>query len=116
MTYSEPLISKEKFVSIIDTIRYREELASKIDDVCIEYRALLKDDLPYSGNIIIGGADEIIELLGIIMKDEGDNIGYFCWELNFGKDYEPGCITHNDKEIDISTAEKLYDYLVEVHF
>ena len=44
------------------------------------------------------------------------DIDYFCVELDFGRKYEPGCITYADgTEIDISTSEKLYDYLMEAY-
>lgn len=115
MTCSEPLISKTKFVSIIETIKNREDLVSKIDDICLEYRTLLRDDLPYSSNIIIGGEEEIVDLLTLIMKDV-DTISWWIWEEDFGRNFVMGDFTNGDKNIDLSTAEKLYDYLKEVNF
>ena len=46
------------------------------------------------------------------MEDQGEDISYFIYELDYGRDYEEGCITDQDgNNIDFSTAEKLYDYL-----
>lgn len=43
----------------------------------------------------------------------GGDIEYFCYELNFGRDYNDGDIVDKDgNNIDLSTPEKLYDFLV----
>ena len=116
MIYSEPLISKKEFVSIINTIRDRNDLVAKIDDICLEYRTLLKDDLPYSGSMILGGEEEILKLLESLMKDTCGDISWFMWEVDFGRRFVMGYYTDNGKDIDLSSAEKLYDYLVKVNF
>lgn len=47
------------------------------------------------------------------MKDAVENIDYFIYELDYGRKYEPGMITdENGHDIDFSSAEKLYDYLI----
>jgi len=55
--------------------------------------------------------DTIITMLASDMDDKHDWIGYFVWELHFGRDWEPGSVTDGDYFIDLSTAEKLYDFL-----
>ena len=43
-----------------------------------------------------------------------DMISYFIYELDYGKKYKAGCVLdENMNEIDLSTPEKLYDYLVQ---
>lgn len=116
MTYSEPLISKQTFVKIINTMRDREDLVIKLNDIIREYRVTLREDFLDGNALIIGGEDEIVELLEILMKDTCGDISYFMWEIDFGRDYEPGCITQDGEDIDISSADKLYDYLVSENF
>lgn len=46
-----------------------------------------------------------------------DGFAYFdatigVYELEYGKKYFEGCVLQDDKPVDISTAEKLYDYMV----
>ena len=42
--------------------------------------------------------------------NDGDMIDYFCWELDFGKKWYPGCITEMDgTEIKLSTPEELWE-------
>lgn len=115
MTYSEPLISREHFARILNTLRDREDLVGKINDVIREYRTLLREDLD-ANSIVIGGEDEILDLLEIIMKDNNGDISFFCWEADFGRDFELGDYTINGTNVDISTAEKLYDHLVQTSF
>lgn len=56
----------------------------------------------------------VIDLLHEIFgeKDADEWISYFCFELDFGREYLE--VTDADRnEIDLSTAEKLYDFLME---
>ena len=63
----------------------------------------------------------MIEMLCDLMEIEynrdpyiGDDIQYFIYELNFGKSkYAVKAITVDGKTYDLSTAEKLYDYILE---
>ena len=54
----------------------------------------------------------VVFLLHKLLNDAVENIDYFIYELDYGRKYESGMITdENEKDIDFSTAEKLYDYL-----
>ena len=56
---------------------------------------------------------QVLELLEKIMDDTSEMISYFVWELDFGDKYTPNCVLdNNNNAIDISTIEKLYDYLI----
>ena len=51
------------------------------------------------------------------MRDElVENISYFIYELDYGKRFELGDVMDEERQIDIGTAEKLYDYLVEEYW
>ena len=46
--------------------------------------------------------------------DYGGMIEYFIYDLEFGKQWEPGVVTdENNKDIKMQTPEELYDYLVD---
>lgn len=58
----------------------------------------------------------VIDLLHYMFaeKDDGEWISYFCFDLNFGRDYELGCVTDYDgSEIKLETVEDLYDFLTK---
>lgn len=44
---------------------------------------------------------------------ETDLISWWIYKLNYGKEYKPDCLTEDDKEIDVSTVDKLYDALIK---
>ena len=109
-----PLITRQDFCKYIDVLKKideKEDLLTetfqRIDDMCGEVFMFSEE---YS---------TILNLLENIMCVEdcleyGSIISYFCYELSYGKNYYPGCfIDEHDKEIDISTSEKLYEYIVE---
>jgi len=59
-------------------------------------------------------ADALLKLLEYVMEDNTDLIGYFCYELNFGRDWREGCITDADgKDVRLSTIEELYKELIK---
>lgn len=65
--------------------------------------------------------DLLARLFGVYSKNYGescDDISYFCFELDFGREWEPGKVTDYDKngnpvDVDMSSAGKLYDYLLQ---
>lgn len=100
-------ITKEEFCKVMDKIQKTWEWECKIDDAL---GAVI--DMPDLSDVVI---DLLNKLLGI-EYDEHDpidsDISYFCWELDFGKKWTPESLIVDDKSIDISTAENLYDYLI----
>ena len=67
-------------------------------------------------NDVIGNA--LIEILQVQMNDNslckyGQSwIEYFLWELDFGKENYRLKVTENGKEIPMSNASELYDFLI----
>ena len=105
----EYLISKKEFVIIIEQLKVAYEFQNKIYDLYNSYFL----ETPESLNL----EDTVIKILNKVfdLKSDGyigTDLDYFCYELEYGKKWEPGCITTEEgKDIDISTAEKLYDYI-----
>ena len=102
---------KEKFCEIIRELEAGESLQNKVASAVRQYNNLVRSDYPEPFGMVICHEFLVIELLEEIMQDESETILYFCVELDYGKSYTPGCITENGEDIDISTPEKLYDYL-----
>ena len=56
--------------------------------------------------------DNVIELLADLTHDENDNISYWLFDLNCGKDYHDGCITYKNGEIiKLATISDLWNLL-----
>ena len=54
---------------------------------------------------------QMVKVLEDIFHDTGEWISYYIYELDFGRKWEPGCVTEDGKDIPLSTPEELYDML-----
>lgn len=107
------MISKEEFVNKIEHIKKIFDMEDDLNDWIRKYSD--------GGWCIFEPIWNIVDDYIKILTDEicgkqdytVDDIDYFVYELEFGKQWKPGMICENDKDIDWSTAEKLYDYMVE---
>ena len=105
------LIKKNDFIEIINRLQNYTELQNKINDL---FEGLLDNrehDFCNAGSICIGHESVVVKLLEDMF--ETDLISWWIYELDYGKEYKPSCLTENDIEIDVSTADKLYDVLIE---
>ena len=98
-------MDKEKFVKIIESIKKVNKFQDELYDLHYKYGLNAPD--------INTLQDELIDVLQMYF-DNGGDIEYFIYDMEFGKKYEPGMVTEADgTEIDYSTPEKLYDYLMK---
>lgn len=110
----KPYLTKEQFVEYVERIK---KTCDKDDMFSEAIEKACNDDCRVIG---LYGAEcsAMVDLLSLAMGLEvgtcdGNEIEYFIYDLNFGKDYKEGCLSEMDgTPIDISTAEKLYDYIV----
>ena len=103
------LINKEQFIAAITALKVQDEHDSKFaDDLGNLFPSAHTGNLLYNNTLV---KEALMKLLGIIMNGEMDTIEYFVYSLNYGETYKPGCFKDNDKNIDLSSIEKLYDYL-----
>lgn len=108
--------TKEDFVKIIYRLRDSSDLIDKVDELFRNSRDNVESDFCNAASLQISHESTVVYLLKTIMLDKYDNIDYFIYEMDYGRSYEPGMIVdENDKEIDISTAEKLYDYFIDIN-
>lgn len=104
------IIDKELFCKIIGKIK---EQITRDEECSKAFGIILKNDFitGYDNYLIV---DAILDILKLAFKDNHkySTIDYFVYELNFGKEYKEGCISDSYGNIDISTPENLYDYLI----
>ena len=106
------MISKEKFVEIINRLKKYNELQNDINELFNESIDNKEMDFMNAGSICIGHESVVVYLLERMF--DTDMISYFIYELDYGEKYKKGCVLdENMNEIDLSTAEKMYDYLVQ---
>lgn len=95
----------------IDTINQIEELHRESEEV---NSVLKKIDPEFGGGYIHNKSITILEnLVKALVNDQYDNIGYYMWEIDFGKGYKDGMITDADgNNIRLSNASELYDLIM----
>lgn len=95
------MLTKEQFTYYINGIIKAEEADDKINEL-------------FSGDYIHPESGLLFELLTTIMKDEGEWISYFLYDLDRGKQYKPGVATEADgTNIPLATIDDLYTLLTE---
>lgn len=103
-------LTKELFVETINQIQKQMEHDQKCHDA---FQIILPDDYVsgYDNNHLLSQLIKFLKI-GCVDNTSDSTIEYFIWDLDFGKEYKGGCIIDKlGNNIDISTAEKLYDYL-----
>ena len=108
------IISRDDFIRIIEEMRDKSDITSKYDTM-IRDEPLFGDvrDFFSMSAFTMANTDTVMYLLRTMFEDESDDIAYFCYERNFGRDWYPGCYISSDgHEVDLSDAGKLYDHLV----
>ena len=107
------MITKKQFVEIINKLKKVNDFVNKTNDEARELDDAIISDFFNAQSLSISHENIVVELLENMFED-GDIISWWLYDLEYGTKYEDGCITEEDGTIiDISTAEKLYDYLIK---
>lgn len=106
------VISRTRFVEILKKLQDTSDLVDGIDNMIRNSNNVPSKDFMSGSGLMICHDDLVIELLQKIMNDQTEMIAYFVYELDFGRKYHPGYVTdENEDEVNLSTAENLYEYL-----
>lgn len=109
------MISKEYFVEILNKLKTADDLVNDINNRIRSVRQKLDNDFVDGLGMGIYHDNLVVDLLDKMF--DTDMISYWVYELYYGRDYKDGCIQDADgTNIDISTAEKLYDYLINNNY
>lgn len=106
------MITKQEFVDIINRLRNYNDLQNKIQDLFKDNIENREMDFMNAGSICIGHETVVVKLLENIFNDKEDLIGWWIYEQNYGRTYSIGDLEVNGVGIDLTTPEKLYDYLI----
>lgn len=102
------MIPKDMFIESMAILKKQHDYDMECSKA---FATILKDNFTtgYDNDTLY---TQIINLMGFGHPYVVDNIEYFIYEIEFGSKYYDGCFTEADgTPIDISDAEKLYDYL-----
>lgn len=109
------MLTKEEFVNYMNTLKEVMDSSRTLSEALKNF-----DSCPdFGGFSNFRAEDLIVTLLEKLMDDAKDDkydisdISYFIYDLEWGSKWTPDSITDmNGNSIDISTVEKLYDYLM----
>ena len=107
------MLTKKEFVEIIEKLKEVNDFVDETNEKARKLHDAIISDFYNTMSLSISHENIVVQLLEKIFNDK-DILSWWLYELDYGRRYEKGCIKdRNGKDIDISTAEKLYDYLVE---
>lgn len=107
----EALITKEKFIEIVDKLKAAHDLVDETNTLFRGYNERLEMDFLNGAGMIITHENEVVYLLELLMNDKYKDIEYFIYEKDFGRNHELGDVTENSVPIDFRSAGAVYDYL-----
>ena len=97
------ILSKDDFIKYLNFLVDYDKYESKLADLNIN----IFENISVSHLV-----ESYIDMLSILTHDENDWIYYWIHELSHGEKYHTGdVLDENNNNIDISTPEKLYDFL-----
>ena len=106
------MITKKEFVDIINRLKETDDFVNMVNNKARELRDAIESDFFNACGLSISHESTVVKLLEDIFNDY-DTISWWLYELDYGRNFEMAyLIDENKNEIDVSSAEKLYDYLV----
>lgn len=107
------MINKEKFVKIINRLKETNDFVERTNDEARKLQDSIESDFFNSMSLSISHENLVVKLLENMF--DTDLISWWLYELNYGREFKVGYLIEGDgvTKPDLSTAEKLYDYLIK---
>lgn len=107
------MITKKEFIDIINKLKEVDDFVNETNEKARKLDNAIISDFFNASSLSISHENIVVKLLEKIFNDT-DTISYWLYELEYGSKYKEGCLRESDGTIvDISTSEKLYDYLIK---
>ena len=107
------MITREEFIDIIEKLREIDGFVKETNDKARKLNDAIISDFFNASSLSISHENIVVRLLENMFNDE-EIISWWLYELDYGRKFKKGYLKDGDgKNIDVSTPEKLYDYLIE---
>ncbi len=106
------LIERNEFVQIINRLEERDNVVDKVNKIFRNTTDSVMSDSMNAASLMICHEDIVINLLEKIFDDK-EIISWWLYEKNYGKNFKMGDFEVDGQQIDLTTAENLYDYLLK---
>ncbi len=109
------IISKEAFCDIINKLIKTNDFVNEVNKKAKELDNAIESDFFNASSLSISFESDVVYLLTLMFNDyENDQIlSWWLYEKDYGRREDIKIWDGESNEIDLSTPEKLYDYLVE---
>ena len=109
------MITKQEFVNIINRLRNYNDLQNKIDELFENNIDNQEMGFMNAGSICIGHEPVVVKLLENMFNDRGNWISWWLYEQDYGRSVRIDDVFNEEigKFVDLTTPEKLYDYLIK---
>lgn len=106
------MITKKHFVNIINHLKEVNDFVNETNARAKRLHDSIISDFFNASSLSISFEDDLVNVLEDMFNT--NLIGWWLYELDYGRKFEIGYLEEkNGDKPDLSTAEKLYDYLVE---
>lgn len=108
------MITKKEFVDIINRLKEADDFVEETNKNAKKLKDAIISDFYNASSLSISHEDIVVKLLKELFNlQDDDTLIWWLYDLDYGRDYKEGDFRDGDgNEIDVSTPEKLYDYLV----
>lgn len=107
------MITKKEFVEIIERLKETNDFVEKTNDNARKLQDAIRSECVNAMSLSISHEEIVVQLLENMFNDK-DIISWWLYDLDYGRKFEIGYLIEKDgTKTDLSTTEKLYDYLID---
>lgn len=107
------MITKEQFVKIINKLKEVDDFVDRTNENARKLNDATISDFFNASSLSISHESIVLELLENMFNDT-EILSWWLYELDYGRKFKMGYIQdENGQDINLSTAGKLYDFLIE---
>lgn len=107
------IISKEEFTDIVNRLKQVNDFVNETNYKAMGLDDAIESDFFNASSLSISHETIVVRLLKLMFNDYDDLISWWIYEKDYGRKEEIRLWDGCSNEIDLSTPEKLYDYLIE---
>ena len=107
------MINKLEFVSIINKLIEVNDFVDETNNKARQLNDAIVSDFFNASSLSISHETVVVKLLENMFEDKDNTISWWIYEKDYGRNYKIGDMSVNDVGIDLTTPEKLYDYLIK---
>ena len=109
------IITKQQFVEIIEDLREANDFVEETNERARQLKDAIMSDFYNTMSLSISHEHLVVLLLEKMFNDK-DILSWWLYELDYGRNFKMGNLQETKNviiiDIDLSSPEKLYDYLV----